>query len=317
MPSSPTRLSRASLAAATFLGLAGTTCAQDSVPTAAGSNDALSAYDLAVQQRRYVLDLQTVSTSWNNPILVGPILKASRDIDTAFKTQILGSSAVSPSLALNTFFPSRTFSLWNAPGQGVNPTFNTAPASSVSVTDFATQFGVAASDFSLNPTNIIGAIIGRAANNPGRLYVDRTVAAVSRTSNTGADSCTLSLGSVDAQGNVLVRADNFNTLPATANRVLGDNIARIALPARNTGVRNQLTSNAGVNTSSDSSATTYVVSNEATPTNVPAILLQPNTGPFGLVLDFTNRLRVGSSTANLTNLGASHLAPGISGHRGN
>ncbi|MCC6322243.1 MAG: hypothetical protein IT438_12505 [Phycisphaerales bacterium] len=304
-------------AVATVLAIAGTSFGQDSVPSAAGGNDALSAYDLPVQQRRYVVDLQTITTSWGNELLVGPIIKASRDIDPSFKTQILGASAVSPSLSLNTAFASRGFSRWTAAGQGVNPSFNTAPAMSESVTGFATQFGVVASDFSLNPTNILGAIIGRSSSSLSRLYVERTVAAVSRVSTVGVDTSTLSLGAVDALGNAFIRADNFNTLPTTTNRVLGDNVARIALASRNTAARNQFTSVSGNNTATDAPATAFIVSNEATPTNVPSGVLQPGVGAFGLVFDFTNRLRVGSTTANLSNLGAAHLAPGITGHRGN
>jgi hypothetical protein len=43
--------------------------------------------------------LTPVTTSWNNPILIGPLMKASRDIDPMFRTQILGSIAASPNLA--------------------------------------------------------------------------------------------------------------------------------------------------------------------------------------------------------------------------
>ena len=54
------------MAAAALLAIAGTSFGQDSVPTSAGGNDALPAYDLPVQQRRYVVDLQTIATSWGN-----------------------------------------------------------------------------------------------------------------------------------------------------------------------------------------------------------------------------------------------------------
>lgn len=303
-------------AVASILAAAGTAIGQDSVPATLGGNDALSAYDTGVQKTRFVVDLVGITTSWNNPILVGPVLKASRDTDPSFKTQILGSAAVSPSLAFNTSFASKNYSVWTVPGQGINPTSNAAPGSTIAKTGFANQFGIVFTDFSLNPTNIIGATVGRDSTSLTRLYVERTIAAVSRLSNFSADTATLSAGASDAAGDVFIRADNFNTLPATTNRVLGDNIVRINPDARG-GTLNQLNALAGSNTATDAAATTYIVSNESTPTNVPSGVLQSGTGPFALVFDFSNRLRTGSSTANLTNLAAAHLGSGASGHRGN
>ncbi|GEM_PF-1571147 len=305
-----------SLAAATLLAAAGSAFGQDSVPTTPGGNDALSAYDTSVQRVRYVVDLSTITTSWNNPLLVGPLMKSSRDVDPSFKTQILGASAVSPGLALNTSFASTNYALWTTAGQGINPSFNALPASVLPVAGFATQFSVIASDFALNPTNIVGAVVGRDASNLSRLFVDRTIAAVSRTSTSGTDSATLSVGAVDPLGNAFIRADNYNTDPLNTSRVLGDNIARINLGSR-AATLNRLIASGAVNTSNDLPATTYIVSNESTPTNVPSGLLQPGVGPFALVFDFTNRLRTGSTTANLSNLAAAHLNTGIASHRGN
>jgi hypothetical protein len=305
-----------SIAAASVLTAAGAAFGQDSVPTTSGGNDALSAYDAASQRVRYVVDGVSQTTSWGQEILVAPILKASRDADPLYKTQILGAAAVSPSLLQDVSFPSRNFALWTAAGQGVNPTFNTPAGSSLAMTGFSTQFAVASSDFSLNPTNAIGAIVGRSSGNLSRLFVERVIAGVSRPASGSPDTATLSLGSVDAAGNLLVRADNFNTLTTTAGRVLGDNILRVNLDSR-TSAANNIFASGSTNTATDTGATSYVVSNEATPTNVPASVLQPGTGPFALVFDFSSRLRVGSTTANLTNLATAHLGAGAAAHRGN
>ncbi len=304
------------LAAVTLAAAAGAAYGQDSVPITPGTNDALSVYDASSQRVRYVVDAVMQTTSWGQPILVAPIIKASRDSDPLYKTQVLGSAAVSPTMLEGVTFPTRTFALWTSRGQGVNPTYNTPAGTSVPVTGFATQFAVAASDFSLNPSNAIGAIVGRDSADFGRLYVERVVAAVSRASSGAADTATLSYGSVDAAGNVLIRADNFNTLTTTASRVLGDNILRVSTADRN-GAANSVSAGGAVNTATDTGATAFIVNNEPTPTNVPASVLQEGVGPFALVEDFSNRLRVGSSTADLTNLGAAHLGAGAVSQRGN
>jgi hypothetical protein len=286
------------------------------VPATPGANDALAAYDAASQRVRYIVDGVAQTTSWGQQVLIAPVIKASRDADPLYKTQILGSGAVSPSLLQNVSFPSRSYNLWTAAGQGVNPTYNTPAGASIAMTGFATQFAIGSSDFSLNPTNAVGAVVGRTADNLARLYVERVVAAVSRSASGSPDTATLSLGSIDAAGNLLARADNFNTLTTTAGRVLGDSVLRVNLDARSSAL-NVIFSSGSANTANDPGATAYVVSNEATPTNVPASVLQPGTGPFALVFDFASRLRVGSSTANLTDLATSHLGSGAVAHRGN
>ena len=291
-----------------------TAMGQDSVAAAPGGNDALSAYDASSQRVRYIVDAVPATTSWGNAILIAPLAKASRDTDPLFRTQILGSIAASPSLLLNTSFSSQPYALWTTPGAGIHPTDNSAPGS-INAAGFASQFAIALSDFSLNPTNATVATVGRISGSFNRLYVERVAAVSSRSSIAGADTATLSLGGVDATGNLALRADNFNTLPATANRVLGDNIIRVSLASRGGSV-NTLFASGGINGSTDAAATTYVVSNETNPTNTPTVVNQPGTGPFALIYDFAGRFRTGSSTGNLIT-GATHLPAGVNGHRGN
>ncbi len=295
-------------------GLAASAFAQDSVPTAPGGNDALSPYDAASQRVRYIVDAAPVQTSWGNSVLVAPILKASRETDPLFRTLILGSASLSPSYVENASFPSRSFSVWNSPGAGVHPTANT-PGSTVVTTNFDVQFGAAVSEFSMSPSNVLGAIIGIRLDQPSRIYVERVMALASRTGVGSADTATLSLGAVDAAGNIALRADNFNTNPATATRILGDNLLRVNSAARSAAV-NTLAAFGGANFASDASATAYVVSNEAIPTNTPTITGSPGSSAFVLGLDFAQRFRAGSTTANLAST-TGHLAPGVAGHRGN
>ena len=308
-------LNRMSIAViVSIAGLAAGAHAQDSVPLAPGGNDALLPYDGASQRVRYVVDAVAVQTSWGNDLLIAPVLKASRDADPLFRTLILGSMAVSPSYLESLAFASRSFLVWSEPGRGVHPAAN-SPAGTVAVTGFDVQFGVATSEFGMTTSSVLGATVGIDMDAPSRLYVERVMALASRASAAGADTATLSLGAVDAAGMIALRADNFNTIPATATRVLGENLLRINTPARS-GIANSLAAFGGTNFASDTGSTTYVVSNEATPTNTPTIVGAPGSAPFVLGFDFASRFRAGSTTANLVTTTA-HLAPGVAGHRGN
>jgi hypothetical protein len=297
--------------------LAGTSASlgQDSVAASPGGNDALSSFEVSQQRARYVIDAAPLLTSWGNPIRVAPVLKASRDLDPMFRTQILGSAAISPSFATGVSFAPTSYALWNAPGVGVHPTANT-PSAGISVSGFDRQFGVAISDFSLAPTSVVTATVGRTAGNPDRFFVERTVAASSRASAAGADTSTLALGGVDAFGAVALRADAFTALTTTAARLLGDNVVRVAPASRNPALVNTLSASGAVNTSADTAATTYVIANEATPTNTPALLNQPGVGSFALAFDFSSRFRTGSSTANLAST-TGQMPAGVVGTRGN
>jgi hypothetical protein len=285
--------------------------AQDSVALTPGGNDALSAYDAAAQRVRYAVDLSPLTTSWNNPILVGPVAKASRDVDPMFRTQILGSLAVSPTMGQNLSFASRSYARWTTPGQGVSATANAAPGESIALTGLRVHFGLGFSDFSLSPSNAVGCLVGRDAATFTRLYVERVVGASSRAAAAGSDTSTISLGAIDNTGLLAIRADNFNAATSTAGRLLGDNILRVATALRS-GAVNTLTASGSTNTAADAAATTYVVSNESTPTNTPSLMSQPGVGPFTLVYDFASRFRSGASGPTFA-----HLPAGSSGHRGN
>ncbi len=284
--------------------------AQDSVATSPGSSDALSSYSAGLQRVSYAVDLVPLTGSWGTTLQIGPIAKASLDTDPMFSTQILGSAAISADQLTGLSFASRAFAVWTTPGAGVNPVANSAPGS-VNITGFDRQFGVGFTDLSTGPTNIVGATVGVDNSNPARLYITRTVGLASRNTAASADTATIALGAIDATGNLHLRADDFNS--SNSAKVLGENIARVDLAARNTGAVNFLLGGPSINIGSDLAATTFLLNNITTTTNTPtAIPDTSSTSPVGVVLDFANTYRPDGG-AGVT----SHLASGIAAHRGN
>lgn len=284
--------------------------AQDSVASTPGSSDALSSYNTGLQSVSYIVDLVPLTGSWGTTLQIGPIAKASLDTDPMFSTQILGSAAASADQLTGLSFASRSFALWTTPGAGVNPVANSAPGS-VNVTGFDRQFGVGFTDLSTGPTNAIGAAVGINNANPARLYVTRTVGLASRNTAASADTATIALGAIDATGNLHIRADDFNS--SNTAKVLGENIARIDLTARNTGAVNFLLGGPSFNIGADTAATTFLLNNITTTTNTPsAIPDTASTSPIGVILDFANNYRPNGGPGV-----TSHLASDITAHRGN
>ena len=298
-------------AASVLLMLAGSAApaiAQDSVADAAGTGgDALSPY--TTQTHRYVVDLVPATSSWGGSFLVGPILKASEDTDPLFNTLALGSTALSPDLGESVSIGSTSFAEWSSRGAGVAPENTAAGSTSVSLLD--RRFGVGLSELNADATNAIGATVGYANGDPTRLYVTRTVAAISRITAGSIDNTTISLGGIDADGNLALRADAFNATDSS-NAVLGENIVRVDTASRSAG-RNPLFQSSGSNTSFDTGATAYVLDNGQVTTKTPAIAPESISGGsgLGLYLDFA-----GEYTAEGVGAGTSHLAAGIDAHRG-
>lgn len=283
--------------------------AQDSVAATPGNSDALSAYDHPVLVR-YAVDLTRLESSWGNFFRIGPILKASADPDPMFSTLLLGATAVSPDHVVNASFPSTDFEVWAGPGQGINPDENTLITNTVSLTGFDRQFGVAFNDFSAGPNNVIGALIGQIEAEPSRVYVSRWRGMTSRGVATDNDSSTLSLGAIDASGNLYVRADGFNANPATA--VLGDNVLSIHLPSRSSGT-NLVGQIAGSNFVGDAGSSSFVVDEAMVTTNTPAVLPESvATTPGAIVLDFSSSFSFDGLPPTM-----GHLDAGIAAHRGN
>lgn len=289
-------------------GMAMSVSAQDSVEQTPGSGgDALSAY--GTQTTRYIVDLVQFQSSWGSELAIGPVLKASNDSDVLFNTLVLGSATVSPDIETSVSLGgSYTFQRWTTRGQGISPN-NASPSANINVSAVDRQFGIALSDLNANQTNVIGAVVGVNNNDVTKLYVRRTPAAHSRLFSGSADNGTLSLGAMDASGQVQFRADGFNGDPA--NQIIGDNIARVNLPGRNSGL-NGITRSGSTNAAFDASATSFQINAGTVTTNTPALLPTSLGGPIAVVVDFANQFRADGGSGVMV-----HLDAAVDAHRGN
>ena len=285
--------------------LAPVAAAQDSVASTPGNSDALN--PLTTHETLFVVDLQNLTSSWGTAYLIGPVLKASSDPSPSFPTNILGSIAVSPDQR-SSVASTDAFALWTTPGEGVNPTENISPATT-SPTGFERLFAIGVSDLSATTTNIFGALIGQDSAAPDRLFVQRITAA---SSQFGADdTCTLSMGAIDAHANVTYRADDFNITSSFA--IAGENIARTNLNARNTAGTNSPFFIGGLNSFADIPSSTYIIDNETVTTNTPTAAPESLAGaPLALIFDFAAKYRP-EGAAGIT----AHTDPSLSAHRGN
>ncbi|MGP1345323.1 MAG: hypothetical protein ACTS3F_01465 [Phycisphaerales bacterium] len=294
------------IAPAVLLACASTVMGQDSVASTPGASDALAA-KTGPQRVRYVVDLVSLSSSWGNGWLLGPVMKAGADDDPMFGTQLLGSASASPDVLDGVSFGATDFAVWTAAGAGVNPAANT-PAGAISINGYDRQFGVAFSDISLNETNAIGATVGFDAGDPSRVYVTRVVGMADALAGVPSLS-TISLGAIDASGNLAVRFDNFNTVGA--QQVNGENLALIDLEARNSSVNTAIGSVGLPNVVTDAGSTTIVQNAGSVITNVPTLVPESLGGPVVIGFDFASQASANGSPI------AGHLAAGLAGHRGN
>lgn len=311
--------------------------AQDSVASTPGRSDAIASTHPDLQRTRYILDMAPVVSAWGTPFFVGPVLKASRSVDPLFSTQALGASAISAAHRTGVTIPATPFSSWNAPGQGVNTDENATPIS-INSTGFGRAFGVAFSDFGLEPgdltmpSSIVGAIVGQDASNLARLFVERTTAIVSRIENTSPDSSTLSLGAVDEGGNVYLRADDFGATLGFAN-VKGENALSVSLSDRSVTPGAATSINLLVNLSGSPTgangtlaaggATRFLINNSTVTLNTPVGVFTPlapgvlASSSATIALDFRGHLTIGREAGGASVSTSAHRAPGVAGLRGN
>lgn len=251
-------------------GLSSTALGQDSVSNSSGNlpGDALSPWTQGCAA--YVIDLAPVTTSQGNVFGIAPVLKTSKSASANFNS--LGSSvSISPDLAEGVAYSRAAYSFWDMPGMGVNNEQNDA-GTTVNTTGTANRFALAMSEFATtdsgaNFNGIIGALVNYDPASPNRLFVDRRMGAVNTPDGFTGDSSQLGGSSIDANGNLYYRADNFGS--SGPNQVSGQNIFRTRLADRDCGVLNLISS---ISTQSDAtngmligSATTHSV-----PSNVPA-----------------------------------------------
>lgn len=287
--------------------------AQDSVSLTPGESDALPAH--GVQVRRYVVDSIEFESSWGGDFTLAPILKSSRDDKGPFNTRYIGGAVVSVESLSGILFTPQDFPFWSAPGQGVNPGANAPPAGLATVGAFDRQSTVALTDIGPDGTNVIGAVIGRRLTTPGRLFVTRVVAATSRPDLASPDTATLSVGSVDAHGFAMLRADSQGATDGALGLMLADNIVRVNLFARQSAVVNTLFGTGGVNAAADMIASAFIFNAAARSINAPSLIPSSKTGqgePLATTLSFDGQFWAEGAPPTFA-----HLAPGVAAHRGN
>ncbi|MCB9846891.1 MAG: hypothetical protein H6814_00615 [Phycisphaeraceae bacterium] len=298
------------VAIASLLALNGQALAQDSVALVPGGNDALSAYD--AQLVRYAVDLVPFSSSWGSEFVVGPVLKASRSLDGGYRTQKPFGAVLSADVDEHVSVPSQPYATWSARGAGVHPSENSAPGS-INMSYFNRRVGIALTDLGFGPTNVIGALAGWREVEPDRLYVERRVALSSRSGAASPDHSSLSLGSIDAAGEVTVRADDFGIPDQFSNRIQDENIVRVDTKLRDASP-NALHNTIGVNISDDPASTLFFVNKStvslATPTAMPSSVSGAGESA-PITLDFLGAHRIGGGP-----LLFDHLDPLIEAHRG-
>ncbi len=240
---------KSQIVVAALVSIAGTAAAQDSVSSNGTTlpGDGLSPWAAGAQRTAYVVDLSPFSTSWGTGFGIAPLIKTSRT-SAAFSGSLGSAQYLSNDLLNNAEFASDTYALWeNTPGAGINPQQNIAPGS-ISPNGASTQFAAAFAEFSTTTggfsyNGVLGAIVNFRPNEPGRLYVTRVVAGGNTGDDLTGDSAQLGFGSIDANGNTYLRADDFGLSGSPfAPSVTGNNLYRVDLDARGA-VVNQINGN--------------------------------------------------------------------------
>lgn len=314
--------------------------AQESVSnTGCLPGDAVDPWATGEQCNQYVVDLAPFSTSWGTQFGIAPIIKSSKTSSVAgpmgeFFASLTSSQALSRTQRSNVTL-SGSYDLWTVPGEGINDDQNTAPSGSVSLTGTGNQFAAAISefattDFSLSYNAILGAIVNYKPEDPSRLYVKRVVAASS-----GCDSFVnvsqMGLGSVDADGNVIFRADDFGVsnnpgsgaacTPAVID-LFEDNIFNVAMASRNCSAENIISNSHPTGTS----GTSWLVRNDIAGHNTPAIVPAATMGgtPLYIGSNFNNQYVRGELyditppiDPNAVRGDSTHFPAGVTNHRGN
>jgi len=279
-------------------GMCGSALAQDSVSSNLGglSGDALNPWN--DHSAAYVVDLAPLVTSGGHTFGAAPLLKSTQT-DVNFFNNLGSSSAISTDTLNNVPFSQTTYAVWSTAGEGVNAQANNAP---MMITDefSGSQFSVAWSEFGTSVSGnsyngIIGAIVNYDPSEPNRLYVDRKMAAINSGSELAVDSSQLGGVSVDANGNLYFRGDDFNV--AGPDAIAGNNIFRTRMADRSSALPNMISLGGTMD------ATDHIIQNGGTvyvvPNNVPASSAGANGLYAGVTFnsEYVSGAAFGSTTA--------------------
>ncbi len=261
--------------------------AQDSVSSSGGGlpGDALNPW--ADHCAAYVVDLAPLETSKGNIFGVAPIIKLTKTNTTNF-SNLYSPAAISPATLTGVGYAANAYQVWeDAPGFGVNAAQNLF-ADSMNVSGTSSRFAVAISEFGTTSAGqdfngVVGAFVNFDPSNPNRLYVARKQVAVNSSSASSGDSSQIGGVSLDAHGNVYLRADGNNA--SGPNPLTGVNIFRVRLGDRDCGVQNLISNGATID------ATDRILVNspveQSTANNIPQRLSDPVLFPNG-VAGWTN-----------------------------
>ncbi|MDX2130643.1 MAG: hypothetical protein SFY69_01165 [Planctomycetota bacterium] len=296
--------------------------AQDSVSRNANAGnglpgDAPAPWSGVYQRQSFVVDLSPIVSAWGTPFGAAPVIKSGRINTTRFNA-FAAATTISPSLVTGAALPAPTYTLWTQAGGGLhtgenNPALNTLVSPPASATLFAlacldVDEQLSSSTFFFS--NVLqGAQAAYDPNQPDRLFVTRVMAAHNSTTPTLTDRSQLGLGTIDAAGNLVFRADSFGSANPT-NPLVGDNYFRVRLPGRS-GVSNPIDNNGAAN----AAAVDWLLQRSTLTHAVPAALPADIAGRSVLVgADFVGRL--GAETTPLALATTTAHRPGTLDHRG-
>jgi hypothetical protein len=301
--------------------------AQDSVSKlSALPGDAVNMHNVNEQENNFIVDQAIVRSSWNTPFGIAPLIKlsAQRATNPMFFTALGSAQAVSRTLKNVGSFVRPNYSLWSAPGFGVNndPTRNDPGTLQPSAGLSGFQFGVAASEFAAGLTDpsgqdaplgsVVGGVVNFTSTLPSRLWVTR----IGGATNGPDDDCAASsfgMGVVDSDGNVHFRADGFGGTNCDGlSPLMGNNLFRVRLLARTAGLN--VISSTGA---TDPGATAALLFNHASTFNTPnAVPAQLGTRPILFGSNFDRDYVFEQFAGSVALVNQAHFAAGVTDHRG-
>jgi len=262
----------------------------------------------------YVVDLAPIMTSAGHTFGMAPLLKSTQT-DPSFFNNLGSSATISTDVLLNVPFSQASYMVWDTAGPGIDDQ-NSAP-DAFNVKGTGSQFAIGWSEFGTSTSGesyngMIGAIVNFDPDDANRLLVDRRMGAINSSSALVGDSSQLGGVSVDANGNLYYRADDFGT--TGPNPLSGTNVFRTRLADRDCGAQNFISLGGTLD------ATDFILQDAAThsvPNNIPASIAGGN-GLYGgpsFNSEYVYGASLGSTTATTGHFDTS--GGQVGDHRGN